>query len=74
MLKRLEAEGLLKRTRSREDERVVLVQLTEQGHALQARAKDVPHCILAASGENLERLQQLQADLLALRANLQKSL
>ncbi|CAM3890247.1 MULTISPECIES: MarR family transcriptional regulator [Pseudomonas] len=74
LLKRLEAEGLLKRTRSREDERVVLVQLTEQGHALQARAKDVPHCILAASGENLERLQQLQADLLALRANLQKSL
>ncbi|MEN5201128.1 MarR family transcriptional regulator [Pseudomonas wadenswilerensis] len=74
LLKRLEAEGLLKRTRSREDERVVLVQLTEQGHALQAWAKDVPHCILAASGENLERLQQLQADLLALRANLQKSL
>ena len=74
LLKRLEAEGLLKRTRSREDERVVLVQLTEQGHALQAQAKDVPHCILAASGENLERLQQLQADLLALRANLQKSL
>ncbi|MDD1014857.1 MULTISPECIES: MarR family winged helix-turn-helix transcriptional regulator [Pseudomonas] len=74
LLKRLEAEGLLKRTRSHADERVVLVQLSEQGRALQARAKDVPPCILAASGENLERLQQLQADLLALRANLQKSL
>jgi len=74
LLKRLEAEGLLKRTRSREDERVVRVQLSEQGRALQARAKDVPHCILAASGDNLERLQQLQADLLELRANLQKSL
>ncbi|WP_342624716.1 MarR family transcriptional regulator [Pseudomonas alkylphenolica] len=74
LLKRLEAEGLLKRTRSREDERVVLVHLSEQGRALQLRAKDIPQCILAASGENLERLQQLQADLLELRANLQKNL
>ncbi|MCY1188032.1 hypothetical protein D9M73_290820 [compost metagenome] len=53
---------------------MVLVQLSEQGRALQLRAKDIPHCILAASGENLERLQQLQADLLELRANLQKNL
>lgn len=74
LLKRLEAEGLLKRTRSREDERVVLVQLTEQGRALQAKAQTIPPCILAASGQSLERLQQLQGDLLELRANLQKSL
>lgn len=74
LLKRLEAEGLLKRTRSREDERVVLVHLLDQGRALQTEAKAVPHCILAASGESIERLQQLQADLLELRANLQKSL
>lgn len=74
LLKRLEAEGLLIRSRSREDERVVLVQLSEKGRALQTRAKEIPSCILAASGENLERLQQLQADLLELRANLQKSL
>jgi len=74
LLKRLEAEGLLTRSRSREDERVVLVQLSEKGRALQTRAKEIPACILAASGENLERLQQLQADLLELRANLQKSL
>ncbi|MEE1867221.1 MULTISPECIES: MarR family winged helix-turn-helix transcriptional regulator [Pseudomonas] len=74
LLKRLEAEGLLKRTRSREDERVVLVHLLDPGRALQAQAKAVPQCILAASGESIERLQQLQADLLELRANLQKSL
>ncbi|MNR51721.1 hypothetical protein D3C85_1714350 [compost metagenome] len=53
---------------------MVLVHLSEQGRALQLRAKDIPQCILAASGENLERLQQLQADLLELRANLQKNL
>ncbi|MEG1039615.1 MAG: MarR family transcriptional regulator [Pseudomonas sp.] len=74
LLKRLEAEGLLKRTRSREDERVVQVHLSDQGRALQDRAKDVPQCILAASGESLARLQHLQAELLELRANLQKSL
>ncbi|TDF85521.1 MarR family winged helix-turn-helix transcriptional regulator [Pseudomonas sp. H9] len=74
LLKRLEAEGLLKRTRSREDERVVQVHLSEQGRALQSRAEAIPQCILAASGESLERLQQLQAELLELRANLQKNL
>jgi DNA-binding MarR family transcriptional regulator len=74
LLKRLESEGLLKRTRSREDERVVLVQLTDKGRALQDEAQRVPQCIVQASGLSLERLQQLQADLLELRASLQKSL
>lgn len=74
LLKRLEAEGLLKRTRSREDERVVIVQLTAQGGALQAQARSIPPCILGASGHSLERLQRLQAELLALRDNLQNSL
>lgn len=74
LLKRLESEGLLKRTRSREDERVVLVQLTDKGRSLQDEAQRVPQCILQASGLSLERLQQLQADLLELRASLQKSL
>ncbi|MDD0975437.1 MarR family winged helix-turn-helix transcriptional regulator [Pseudomonas fontis] len=74
LLKRLEGEGLLKRTRSREDERVVIVELTEQGRALQAKAQNIPPCILGASGVSLERLQQLQSELIALRDNLQKSL
>lgn len=74
LLKRLEAEGLLNRTRSREDERVVLVELTEQGRALQQEARRVPPCIQAASGRSVERLQELQAELLELRAQLQKNL
>jgi len=73
LLKRLESEGLLKRTRSREDERVVLVQLTDKGHALHEDAKRVPQCILQASGRSLERLQQLQSELLDLRTSLQKA-
>ena len=74
LLKRLEAEGLLSRTRSREDERVVVVKLTDAGRALQEKAKDVPQCILGASGMALEQLRKLQGDLIALRANLQTSL
>ena len=73
LLKRLEAEGLLSRTRSRADERVVVVELTEAGRALRDKAMDVPPCILGASGLQMEQLQKLQADLLELRRNLQAS-
>jgi DNA-binding MarR family transcriptional regulator len=74
LLKRLEAEGLLSRTRSREDERVVIVELTEQGRALQEKALNIPQCILGASGQTLEQLKKLQHDLQELRGNLQDSL
>lgn len=74
LLKRLEGEGLLSRTRSREDERVVIVELTSQGRALQDKAQSIPQCILGASGFSLERLQSLQAELQALRSHLQESL
>ncbi|CRM42627.1 DNA-binding MarR family transcriptional regulator [Pseudomonas sp. W3I7] len=71
LLKRLEAEGLLSRTRKREDERVVVVELTEAGRALQEKAMGIPQCILGASGMQLEQLRKLQADLIALRSHLQ---
>ena len=74
LLKRLESEGLLKRNRSREDERVVQVQLTDKGRQLREDARHVPSDILGASGRSQERLRQLQEDLLELRASLQKNL
>jgi DNA-binding MarR family transcriptional regulator len=74
LLKRLEAEGLLSRTRSREDERVVVVELTDAGRALRDKAMDIPQCILGASGLDIEQLRKLQGDLLVLRKNLQVSL
>ena len=42
LLKKLEQAGYLSRQRSREDERVVTIRLTEAGKALQEKAKDVP--------------------------------
>lgn len=74
LLKRLEGEGLISRTRSKEDERVVVLRLTDQGKALHEKARRIPHCILAASGISLDQLQALQKDLLGLRGNLHDSL
>ena len=42
LLKKLEKEGLLEKSRSPEDERVVLITLTDTGCALQERAKEIP--------------------------------
>ncbi|OWJ94406.1 MarR family transcriptional regulator [Pseudomonas sp. A46] len=73
LLKRLEAEGLITRTRSAKDERVVELRLTEQGRALHERAKTVPACILAATDLTPEQLGTLRDELVALRGNLDKA-
>src|SRR3982750_4890766 len=49
LLKRLEAAQLIKRRRSTEDERQVLIALTQQGQALREKARAVPLGILASS-------------------------
>src|SRR6478672_13617070 len=49
LLKRLEAAQLIKRTRSIEDERQVMIALTSKGEALREKARTVPQAILAAS-------------------------
>lgn len=46
MLKRMEAKGLVARTRQKEDERVVQITLTPKGNALKEQAADVPHKLL----------------------------
>lgn len=42
LLKKMEAQGYLTRTRSKEDERSVLVDLTDKGRALKAEALQIP--------------------------------
>ncbi|BAN49091.1 MarR family winged helix-turn-helix transcriptional regulator [Metapseudomonas resinovorans] len=73
LLKRLETEGLITRTRSSKDERVVELRLTEQGRALQEKAKVVPACIVAATERNTEQLGQLKDELVSLRGSLGKA-
>ena len=66
LLKRMESAGLLLRSRSSEDERVVLVNLTTAGWALREQAASVPQDILCATAVDAaealslkERLQSL---------------
>jgi len=42
LLKKMQQSGYIERHRSEGDERVVLITLTEEGRALQEKAKDVP--------------------------------
>ncbi|MHB0770830.1 MarR family winged helix-turn-helix transcriptional regulator [Bradyrhizobium sp. 5.13L] len=70
LLKRLEAAHLLKRTRSRDDERQVLIALTPQGHALKDKARSVPQSILAASNCSVSELVAMKDEIVALRDRL----
>lgn len=74
LLKRLEAEGMITRTRSSADERVVELRLTDKGRQLQQEAERFPACILEASGQTPEQIQALKEQIVALRDQLQKSL
>ena len=61
LLKRMEAQGLVARARDPEDERRVIVTLTEAGAALREQAKSVPEklfCQLALPLEDLGDLRE----------------
>jgi MarR family transcriptional regulator, organic hydroperoxide resistance regulator len=74
VLKRLEAAELIKRTRSTEDERQVLIALTSKGQALREKAKAVPQAILAASDCSVGELSAMKNELVALRDRLNAAL
>ena len=50
LLKRLEAAGLVARTRDAADNRIVRITLTATGETLEARAASVPHQLVAGLG------------------------
>lgn len=68
MLKRLEALGLVTRTRSITDERATDVELTEAGIALRERALDIPSTVVARLGVDMSELEQLHAALTRVNA------
>jgi len=69
LLKRLEAVGLLRRTRRPDDERSVEIALTEAGQAMRAKADNVPTDLLCAMGLNDRTAAQLRATLERLTAS-----
>lgn len=74
LLKRLEAAGLVVRSRNPVDERQVRIALTAQGQALRERARTLPVEIGCAMGRSSEEITALRDDLLSLRASLLASL
>jgi len=73
LLKRLEAMGLVTRTRDAVDERQVRVQLTDKGQAMREKAKTVPMAILRAMGQPVEEIAQLKGALVRLRDQLNRA-
>jgi DNA-binding MarR family transcriptional regulator len=73
LLKRLERMGYITRNRDLADERQVRVSLTKAGAALRAKARDIPGCILEATGLSADGLRRLQADISGVRDNLLKA-
>ena len=60
LVKRLEAQGLVSRTRRDGDERVLDVELTETGTALRRRALEVPEQVMARTGMTVAQLAELR--------------
>ncbi|MGW4467723.1 MarR family winged helix-turn-helix transcriptional regulator [Micromonospora sp. NPDC004704] len=68
LLKRLEANGLIRRHRDPQDERALAVVLTESGRALRAQAELIPPAVVERLGMELDELQQLHGSLTRLIA------
>ncbi|MGE9765911.1 MarR family winged helix-turn-helix transcriptional regulator [Acinetobacter baumannii] len=72
ILKKLEALQLLNRTRSKEDERQVIITLSEKGKKLKEQAVNIPKHILEASSCDTATLLGLKDQLTQLRTNIAK--
>lgn len=67
LLKRLEAAGLLRRTRNPANERQVVIALTEEGNRLRFRAGCLGDTLLEASGQTADALAALNREINHLR-------
>jgi MarR family transcriptional regulator, organic hydroperoxide resistance regulator len=68
MLKRLQAQGLITRTRSVVDERTTHVELTQAGIRLRRRALKIPPAVVERLGVDLTELEHLREVLTGINA------
>lgn len=73
LLKRMEAAGLIRRERDREDERQVRLFLTEAGRELGDKARRVPERMACAIGGSPEEARRMVGELHGLRDALLKA-
>ncbi len=74
LLKRMEQNGLVKRERSKRDERKVSIHLTRKGLDLKEKSRAIPPQMLCNTGMELEPLTLLWEQLKELTAKLESSL
>ena len=70
LLKRMQVSGLVVRNRSQEDERRVLISLTDAGRQLKVKAAQVPGCVVSATHVPVSELMALTQQVQALRRHL----
>ncbi|MFD1745362.1 MarR family winged helix-turn-helix transcriptional regulator [Rhizobium helianthi] len=73
LIKRLNAMGLVKKTRRADDERRVDISLTEQGRALEAKSAPAMQCVAKALGMDRDAAQHTLSTINQLTSNLASS-
>ena len=63
LLKRMEINGLVERTRSRQDERKVFIKISKKGKALKEQALAIPEQMFCQSGLTVEEFVRVKGDL-----------
>ncbi len=70
LLKRMEAQGLLTRTRGGKDERTVYIKLTEAGKEMKAKCVDIPQKMICQNFIDMEKAGPLLQTLHQIMANM----
>jgi DNA-binding MarR family transcriptional regulator len=60
LLKKLESKNLVKRIRSKDDERIVNISITTKAQDLYEKAKSVPEKIMCKSGMEIDKIIELK--------------
>ena len=74
LLKKLEAAGLVARSRNKDDERVLDVAPTAKGMAMKLDGQRASVALAEATGESLEQVLELQQRLVKVRKSVEKAL
>jgi MarR family transcriptional regulator, organic hydroperoxide resistance regulator len=73
LLKRLESAGFIIRQRSRQDERQVVITLSDAGRELQEQAKAIPNAVMCSFDCDHKHLMELKQQLETLRQQFQQA-
>ncbi|MCR4953554.1 MAG: MarR family transcriptional regulator [Treponema sp.] len=71
LLKKMEIQGLVKRTRSNKDERTVYVRLTEEGRAMRSKCQDIPRQMMCYNFLDLNKAGDLLQSLHSIMEKMQ---